>query len=137
MVWERRNGLIVPKRRQRLAEKLRALKPTKFERKCYNESCALERWLRQFIDEEMSICYGFDWHKTSAPKELLGRIKKFEINEDDVSGIIVLDEADVPQYLEIILHDDYLDTVFEPFFESREEKLKSSGEGKMVEDRVD
>src|SRR3546814_3152683 len=92
MVWERRNGLIVPKRRQRLAEKLRALKPTKFERKGYNESCALERWLRQFIDEEMSIFYGFDWHKTRAPKALRGRIKKFEINEDDVSGIIVLED---------------------------------------------
>lgn len=119
-LWERSGSLIVPPKR-RMRKRLQHLKPTRLQRLAFAETGALERWLREFIDDEMSYAYGDEWYKERAPKSLMGRIRKREIGEDGISGVIVLDDADFAHYLEIILHPDHWDEVFCYIFNDRDE----------------
>lgn len=117
-VWLRRDGLAIPFKRVPLKARLKALKPTKFQVIGYREIGALERWLREFIHEEMSVAYGEDWYKHRAPKSLMGKFKKRFGEDVDISGEIVLDEADMSHYIDIILQDDHWAEVFSFTFEN-------------------
>lgn len=119
-LWQHGGRIIVPVRRP-LRARVKDFKLTPLQRQAYNELGELERWLRAFIDEEMSAVYGEDWYKTHAPKKLMGRINKMNLSDDDITGIIVLDDADFAHYLEIILDDNRWVDVFIHIFGDRDE----------------
>lgn len=119
-LWRRDGHIIVPARKP-LRARVKDFKLTPLERKAYKELGELERWLRAFIDEEMSAVYGEDWYKTHAPKKLMGRINKMNLGNDDITGIIVLDDADFAHYLEIILDENRWSDVFIHIFGDHDE----------------
>ncbi|GEO83056.1 Swt1 family HEPN domain-containing protein [Pararhodospirillum oryzae] len=113
-VWARYNRIIVPKKKVKLSDHLRNLKPTQFQIRGYGEARALEVWLREFIDQKMSLFYGDDWYKEHAPRKIIGKLEKNGVNQDNMTGEIVLKEADFAHYLSII--EDHWDNVFEEIF---------------------
>lgn len=122
--WERHGRLIVPPK-PRMRQRLKELKPTPLQMKAYRETFALECWLREFIDEQMSFHYGDDWYKSRAPKSLMGRINKKANGTIEVNGMYVLTDADFADYIEIIVkNDQHWNDVFSHVFADREETKK-------------
>lgn len=103
---------ISPPRRVSMPDQLKALRPSRLQAKAYREVGALELWLRQFIDAEMSYFYGDDWYMARAPKTLRGRIARVLSRENCINGMLLLNEADFDQYRQIILHDEHWPDVF-------------------------
>ncbi len=120
-LWQRDGRLIVPVKRLDMKARLKELKPTRLQTKAYREVGALERWLRAFIDDQMSSTYGEDWYETYAPKKLLNRIKSKSPDNGEICGMFVLDDADFAHYIEIILHETHWVDVFSYIFSDREE----------------
>jgi hypothetical protein len=119
-LWQHDGHLIVPAKRPGMQARLKGLKPTRLQAKAYREVGALECYLRIFIDEQMSYFYGEDWYEARASK-LVNQFKKKTEGEEPISGVAVLESANISDYIKIILDDTHWADIFSDIFSDREE----------------
>lgn len=112
-----------------IAEAMDAAEEAAFRRtnKCHNHLQRLERRLRQFIDQAMTVQYGADWPKKRLPQQMLESWEHKKARAEN-SGVILtmfIEVADFTDYEAIICRKDHWREVFQSRF-NRPESVRES-----------